>query len=695
MRHFASICLFIILVTVSSCMKHDIPAPTATQTPHETILHGDTLIDPYFWLREKSSPDVVAHLQAENAYTESMTKSLEPFRDKLYAEFLSHIKQTDLSVPYRLGSYHYYTRTEEGLQYPIYCRKKDDSAEEIVLDVNAMAKGKAYFALGEFKVSDDGNRLLYTVDTTGFRQYELFVKNLETGEILPDRVGFVASAVWMADNRSLLYTREDSAKRPHQFFRRQLGSPTEELLFEEKDELFRIDVYRTRDRQFAVLMTSSSESTECHVLPSDRPAGSFKLIRPREFDHEYYVDHRANLFYIRTNQGAKNYRLMTAPQDRPEQWSELIPHRNEVKLDDIDLFKGHLVITELENGLSTFRVMDFQTNAFDTIRFPEPVYSAFAESNPEFDVEVFRFRYQSFITPSSVFEYNLNTHEQKLLKETEVPGGYDRTRYESKRLWATAEDGVRIPISLVMKKGISLDSKNPLHLYGYGSYGYPSSVTFSPVRLSVLDRGVVYAIAHIRGGGEMGESWHDEGKMLKKRNTFTDFIACGDYLVRENYTAHDRMMISGGSAGGLLIGAVLNLRPDLCKVAHLAVPFVDVLNTMLDESLPLTVGEFLEWGNPKKKEEYEYIRSYCPYTNLAKKEYPAILVTTSFHDSQVMYWEPAKYVAKLRNVKTDSNPLLFRIKMEAGHSGASGRYDALKDQAFHYAFLLSQLGIVE
>ena len=680
-------------------MQSSSKPPIAEKKPHDTTIHGDTLTDDYFWLREKTNPEVVKYLNAENTYTDEVTRDLNPFCENLYNEFLSHIKQTDLSVPYRLGRFYYYSRTEEGLQYPVYCRKtiSPGSVEEVLLDLNELSNGRPYLAVSVYTVSEDGNLLAYSIDTTGFRQYELFIKDLKTGRLLADRIGTVTSAVWAADNRTLFYVKEDDAKRPYRLYRRRLGTRKDVLIYEDNDELYRVDVHKTRDRKFILLESASSETSEWRFLDSTDPEGTFRMISERQPGHEYYVDHRENLFYIRTNIDAINFRIMEAPDTDPEKsnWKELIAHRSDVKIEDVDLFKNHAVLAERYQGLVQLKILDFATGEVKSVAFPEPVYSVFPSKNPEFEVDAYRFNYQSFLTPGSIYEYDVRTGERNLLKETEVPGGYDRSLYESKRLWATADDGVKVPISVVMKKGIRPDGKNPLLLHGYGSYGYPSSVTFSPTRLSLLDRGVLFATAHIRGGGDMGEAWHNDGKMMKKRNTFTDFIACADYLVHERYTGHDRMAIQGGSAGGLLIASVLNMRPDVCKVAHLAVPFVDVINTMLDESLPLTVGEFLEWGNPKKKEEYDYMKTYCPYTNLTKKNYPAILVTTSFNDSQVMYWEPAKYVAKLRSLKTDNNPLLFKIKMEAGHGGASGRYDYLKDQAFNYAFVLNQLGITE
>jgi len=671
--------------------------PVAKQVPRETTLHGDTRVDNYYWLREKSNPEVISYLQAENAYTDAVMKPTEEFQAALYKEMLGRIKQTDLSVPYKLGDYWYYTRTEKGKQYTIHCRKlgRLEAAEEVCLNLNELAKGQKFLGLGAFVVSDDGAQLAYTTDVTGFREYTLRIKNLRTGELLPDTVAKVSSVLWAADNRTLFYVTEDAAKRPYRLYRHVLGNKDDDLVYEERDELYRIFARRSHDKAYVFLTSASSTTTETRYLPSNKPTEAFRIILPRTKDHKYQVDHRSGLFYLLTNKDAKNSRLVTAPvaEPTPDHWKEMIRHRPSVLLENFHLFAGHAVVTERENGLEKIAIFDLANGKESTVHFPEPAYSVFADTNPEFNTPTFRFRYQSLITPSSVYDYDLNTGKRTLLKQTEVLGGYDPGLYASERIYATAPDGTRVPISLVYKKGMRRDGSNPTYLYGYGSYGFSLPVAFSAERLSLLDRGVIYAMAHIRGGKEMGETWHDQGKMMSKRNTFIDFIAAGDHLVAEKYTSHDRLAIAGGSAGGLLIGAVLNMRPDLCKVAVLQVPFVDVINTMLDESLPLTVGEFLEWGNPKVKQQYEYMKTYCPYTNLGAREYPAILVRTSLNDSQVMYWEPAKYVAKLRTLKTDGSPLLLKCNMGAGHGGASGRYDRLKQTAFEYAWLLSQVGI--
>lgn len=695
-----SLAFLILLLTVamseSQLNTNSNKPPVANKITKVDTIHGGVRVDNYYWLRDKSNPEVIAYLEAENKYTEEMMKPAQALQETIYNEILRRTKLTDLSVPYKLGGYWYYSRTEEGKQYQIYCRKYKsiEAEEQITLDLNKLAEGHKFLGLGAYDVSDDGNLLAYSLDTTGFRVYNLYIKNLQTGELLPDNVGAITSVEWAADNKTLFYVKEDAAKRPYRLFRHVLGDKIDELIFEEKDELYRIYTYQSNDKQFVFFASASSITCEVSYLPSDKPNESFKLILPREVEHEYSVDHREGLFYIRTNKNAKNFRLVTAPVSSPTKWKELIPHRKNIKLENINLFKAYAVFTERENALITFKVLDFRTNKTKTIKFPEPVYSAFPATNPEYNTKLFRYSYQSFITPSSVFDYDMEKGISKLLKQTKVLGGYDPKQYVSERIYAKASDGKRIPVSIVYKKGIKKNGTNPLLCYGYGAYGASMPVAFSIPRLSLLDRGVVYALVHIRGGGDLGEEWYDDGKMMKKINTFTDFIACTEHLIKDKYTSKEKLAIQGGSGGGLLIGAVLNMRPDLFKVAHMAVPFVDVVNTMLDESLPLTVGEFLEWGNPKIKEEYEYIKSYCPYTNIEARAYPDILITTSLNDSQVMYWEPAKYTAKMRALKIDNNLLLLKTNMGAGHGGASGRYDAFKEQAFIYAFILHGLGII-
>ena len=675
--------------------------PRAKEKPHVQTIHGETLTDPYFWLREKGTPDVTAHLEAENAYTASVFKPLEPFREKLYKEFLGRIQQTDLTVPYRRGEYFYYSRTEEGKQYPILCRKKSslDATEEIMLDVNELAKGQKFLSLGAQAVSDDANLLAYSTDTTGFREYTLYVKDLRTGQLLPDKLEKVSNPQWSADGRYLFYTIDDAAQRAYRAYRHQLGTPRDQdqLLHEEKDELFRVSLGRSLDRKYLTLSIGSSEASEVRVLPSDQPTRIFRTVRPREAKHRYsVVGHNGGEFYIRTNKDAKNFKLAKAPADNPAEWRDLIPHRPDVLLRNVTVFAKFLIADERTNGLDRLAVRDLATGAAYEIAMPEATYSLSGSTNAEFDTTTFRYGYTSFTTPQSVYDYDLVSREKKLLKREKVLGDFDPTRYATERVWVAARDGVKVPVSLVYRKEVKRDGSAPCLLYGYGSYGSGSSASFSTARLSLLDRGVVYALAHVRGGNELGELWHDDGKMLRKKNSFFDFIDCGNWLCDQKYTRHDKLAIQGGSAGGLLVGATLNLAgPDFCKAAVLQVPFVDVINTMLDETIPLTVPEFLEWGNPKHKPEYDYMKSYCPYTNLSARPYPSILVTTSLNDSQVMYWEPAKYVARLRTLKTDNNPLLFKCEMAGGHGGRSGRYDALKDVALIYAFVLDQLGVTE
>jgi oligopeptidase B len=544
-------------------------------------------------------------------------------------------------------------------------------------------------------VSDDGRWLAYSVDFTGFREYTLYVKDLRTGVLGPEAIARAATAAWSADPAILFYVTEDHAKRPWRLWRHRLGSPADDPILEEPDQLFRLHVWRSRSRAYVFAASASFTATEVRYLPAADPAGSWQLVRPREKDHEYHLDHGADRFYIRTNgEGRRNFRLVTAPVDdlRPERWTELIPHREDVMLEDVDVFAAHYVVHERESGLTRLRLVDLVTGASHHVEFPEPTYDVEAEANPEFVSEHYRFRYESLITPASVYDYEVAARRLLLRKQTEVLGGYDPTRYRSERIHATAPDGTRVPISIVYRKDGLGDGPPPLVLAGYGAYGIPYPVTFSSSRLSLLERGVGWAAAHVRGGGELGKRWHDQGRMLHKRNSFTDFIACAEFLTRSGYTAAQRLVIEGGSAGGLLMGAVINMRPDLVRAAVLRVPFVDVINTMLDESLPLTVGEFEEWGNPKIREHYEYMKTYCPYTNIAAQRYPVMLVKASLYDSQVMYWEPAKYVAKLRATKIDDHLLLLKTRMEAGHGGPSGRYDALRELAFDYAFVLGELG---
>jgi oligopeptidase B len=672
------------------------PPPVAPTRPHTIALHGDSWIDPYFWIKNKSDAETIKYLEAENAYTAAVTKPIEPLRDKLYQEILGRIKQTDLSVPVYHRGWWSYSRQVEGKQYSIRCRKKGtlDAAEEVVLDGNALAEGKKFMSVGGTEISDDGNILVYAVDYTGFREYDLYAKDLRTGKPISERpIARASNAVFATDNKTIFYVTEDAAKRAHKLWRHELGSDKHDLIYEEKDELFRIGVRRSRDDRYVFLVIGSSDTSEWRYIPADQPAAAWTTVLPREKGHEYTVDHRDGQFVIRTNKDAKNYRVVTAPVAAPSQWTEIVPHRPAVFLDGISVFASHLVVREREVGLPQLAVRDLATGATHRVAMPEPAYSLFPAENPEFATTRFRYAYSSPVTPTEVVEYDMATRERKVLKKTEVLGGYEPKNYRCERIEAVAPDGTRVPITLVGRADRPRDGKGGCFLTGYGAYGASAPVVFSSSVLSLLDRGVIFAVAHVRGGKDLGQHWHDQGKMLNKRNTFTDFIACADHLVSEKYCARDRLVIQGGSAGGLLMGAVVNLRPDLAKAVVMDVPFVDVISTMLDESLPLTVGEFLEWGNPKVKAEYDYIRTYCPYTNLKPGRYPAILVTTSLNDSQVLFHEPTKYVARLRTLKTDPNVLLLKCNMAGGHGGSSGRYDAIKEQAFRYAFALDQMGL--
>ncbi|HET7107845.1 MAG TPA: S9 family peptidase [Candidatus Acidoferrum sp.] len=688
--------------------------PLALREPVEHVIHSDRRVDHYAWLRDKKDPRVLSYLEAENAYADAYLKSTEALQSRLYSEMLGRILQTDLSVPYTLRGFEYYTRTVEGQQYSIYCRTTIKAPhEQVLLDLNQLAEGHSFLGLGIFEVSDNNSLLAYAADTTGFRQYTLEIKNLDDATMLPLRVERVTSAVWSTDNRSLFYAVEDeTTKRSHQLFLHVIGSNgPDTLLYEEKDERFRIDVERSRSGAYIFLVANSHTTSEVRYLRADSPSLPFTLIHERRDDHEYYVDHHpgnstdpaGGVFFIRTNDNGRTFRLMTAPAVDPvrSRWHEVIPNRPGVMLSGVAAFRSHLVLVEREEGLPHLRIVDLTCEASTAlaastrITFSEPAYNAALGANPEFDASFVRFTYESFITPRSVFDLNIRTGERTLRKQQPVLGGYDPGLYASERLHAIAADGTKIPISIVYRHDTPRDGSAPLLLYGYGSYGLSMPVSFSSNRLSLLDRGMLFAIAHIRGGGELGKPWHDTGRMHRKMNTFTDFIACAEDLIALGFAARNKLIIEGGSAGGLLMGAVTNLRPDLFRAVVSHVPFVDVLNTMLDPTLPLTVGEYEEWGNPQRAEDYFYMKNYCPYTRLDRKDYPAMLIKTGLNDSQVMYWEPAKYTAKLRTLKTDGNVLLLKTNMGAGHGGASGRYDYLKEIAFDYAFVLSELGLTQ
>jgi len=698
---FASLALAVTIGRAADDTSSSLPAPpVAKKAPKTTEINGQKLVDNYYWLRDKQNPEVKAYLEAENAYTDAVMKPTEGLQKKLYDEMLSRIKETDVEVPYKDGGYFYYSRTEAGKQYQIHCRKKGslDAPEEVLLDVNALAKGQKFMSLGAYDVSDDGNLLAYTTDNTGFRQYTLAVKDLRTGKLLPDHAERVGSVVWANDNKTIFYSVEDdTTKRQYQVYHHTVGtSGSDKLAYEEKDEKFDVFAAKTRSKAYLFLFSASHTTSEVRYIPADEPTAEWKVMQPRKQDVEYYPDHNGNFFYIRVNDTGRNFRLVKAPVADPriQNWQEVVPHRPNVMLDDTDFFKNYYVLSERENGLPQIRVTDLRTGESRRIEFPEPAYASNPYANREYDTSKFRYGYQSFITPRSVFEYDMASGKSTLLKQKEVPGGYDRARYKVEQIYATASDGVKIPISVVHLKGAKLDGKGPIYLTGYGSYGISYDIGFNSNLFSLVDRGVVAAVAHIRGGGEMGKAWHDDGRMMHKKNSFTDFVASAEYLVTQGYGSKDRLVIEGRSAGGLLMGAVLNLRPDLFHAALVGVPFVDVINTMLDESLPLTVGEFEEWGNPKEKPAFDYMMTYSPYDNIEAKKYPNMLVRTSFNDSQVMYWEPAKYVAKMRAVRTDHNIMILKTNMNpAGHGGASGRYDRLHETAFDYAYFLTQMGI--
>lgn len=672
--------------------------PRPRRVPHDTTIHGLTLTDDYFWLRQKESPDVIAHLEAENAYTEAVMAPLKTLEETLYKELLGRIKQTDLSVPARKAEYWYYSRTEEGKQYPYLCRRRGsmESAEELLIDLNVMAEGQPFLALGAYSVSDDGNWLAYSVDTTGYRQYTLYVKDLRTGALSREQIERTGSVVWASDNRTILYSTEDPvSKRSEKIWRHVVGTDESDLVFHETDELFDVGVSRSLDQAMIFVVSYARTSREYQYIPSTDPTAPPRIVIPREAAHEYEVDHYEGAFYITTNKGAKNFMVVTAPvsDPSPANWSTFIPHNPVVKIESLSFFKHHLVVTEREGGLTVLRVIDMRSKRSHRIATDEPDYSIGLAVNPEFNTGRIRYAYQSMVTPSSVYEYDMETGERTLLKQQEVLGGYDPSQYEARRIVANARDGRQVPISLVYRRGTAFDGTAPMLLYAYGSYGISLAPTFSSARLSLLDRGAIYAIAYIRGGGELGEEWREQGRMMQKMNTFHDFIDCAEYVIAQRYTAPDRLVIQGGSAGGLLVGAVSNMRPELFKAAVAQVPFVDVLNTMLDATLPLTTSEYMEWGNPHEREAFEYIRAYAPYENVKPQRYPAMLVQVSLNDSQVPYWEGAKFVARLRDVKTDDNPVLLKTNLAAGHGGHSGRYDALRETAFTYSFILWQMGI--
>ncbi len=708
----------------SGCIENSdtnetIMAPKATKIEKELSIHGHVRIDPYYWLNERENPKVLDYLNAENDYAEAKLKHTEGLQQKIYDEIIGRIKKTDMSVPYKEEGYYYYTRYEEGSEYAIYMREKVDGSEQQLdkliemigsnkspesqnelLNVNELAKGHDYYDVSGVDVSPNNEILAYGVDTVSRRQYTIHFKNLvtgeESGELIKNTTG---SITWANDNTAVYYTMQDETLRSYKIFKHVLGTdPKEDVeIYHEKDDTFGTYIYKTKSKKYLVISSYSTLSTEYRVMDADDSSGEFRIIQTRERDLEYSIEHYGDKFYIKTNYEAKNFRLMETSVDATakENWKEVIAHRKDVMLEGIEIFNDYLVLEERKNGLTEIRVIKWDDWSEHYLDFGEPTYTSYTWYNPDYDTEILRYGYTSMTTPSSTLDYNMRTREKKLLKQQEVVGDFDKDNYASERLYAKARDGVEVPISLVYKKGMKRDGKNPLLLYGYGSYGASMDPYFSSIRLSLLDRGFIFAIAHIRGGEDLGRAWYEDGKLLKKMNTFTDFIDCGEHLISENYTTGDSMFAAGASAGGLLMGAVINLRPDLFKAILASVPFVDVVTTMLDESIPLTTGEFDEWGNPKEKKYYEYMMTYSPYDNVAAQDYPAMLITTGLHDSQVQYFEPAKWVAKLRDMKTDDNVILLHTNMDAGHGGQSGRFRRNKETAMEYAFLLDQIGITE
>jgi oligopeptidase B len=694
--------LAIAIIAVSCTSKVEVKPPVAKKIPKELTIHGDTRIDNYYWMNERENPEVIAYLEAENAYKDSVMKHTEPLQEKLFEEIKSKIKQEDESVPYKENGYYYYTKTVPEKEYYLVCRKKDnlEAPEEIILDVNQMAEGYEYYAIGGSEISPNNKMVAYGEDTVSRRQYTIYFKNLETGEILDDVIPYTAGSVtWANDNKTVFYMLKDTVTlRSEKIMKHTLGTPVEndiEVYFE-ADETFNTYIFKTKSKKYLMIASASTLTSEYRFLDAGNPNGSFKIIQPRTRGLEYSVDHFGDDFYIRTNLDALNFRLVKTPVTKTEKenWVEVIPHRTDVFFENFEILKDYLVVAERKEGITQLRVMVWKGGEY-SIDFDEEVYSVRSDMNLDFDTDIFRFSYTSLTTPVSTFDFNLTTKERKLLKQQEVLGGFDKNNYETKRIYATAGDGTKIPVSLVYSKGKEKNGNNPTLIYGYGSYGIEMNPSFRLSILPLLDRGFVYAIAHIRGGQIYGRKWYDDGKLLKKMNTFTDFNNCAQFLIDEKYTNSGKLFAMGGSAGGLLMGACINLKPDLYKGVIAAVPFVDVVTTMLDESIPLTTGEFDEWGNPKDEKYYYYMKSYSPYDNVVAKNYPSLLVTTGLHDSQVQYFEPAKWVAKLRELKTDKNPLVFHINMDYGHGGASGRFQWIKDTALEYAFILDQIGIRE
>jgi len=705
-KPFKIICLILSLVNVlaiSGCTAGRQEPPVARKIPVKLEKHGHVRIDDYYWLNQRDNSEVIDYLKAENEYTEATMAHTKSLQETLFQEFKERIKQTDVSVPYKKDGYFYYSRTEEGKEYPIYCRKKGilEAPEQVMLNVNKMAEGHDFLSVGQRAISQNEDILAYSVDTVGRRIYSIHFKDLVSGRQLLDKIEKVTgNMAWANDNRTLFYTRQDpTTLRWNRVYKHILGTDTskDELVYEEIDETFSCSVFKTKSKRYIMIASYQTLSSEYRYLDANNPNGSFQVFLPRRRDHEYSVDHYEDHFYIRTNDGAKNFKLARTPIDRTgqEYWEDIICHRNDVFFEGMEIFQEYLVVLERKDGLKQIRIKAWSGEDEHYLDFGEPTYTVGPTDNHDFGTRLLRYRYTSLVTPSSVYDYDMSTRKKKLLKREEVLGGFSSDNYESERIYAEAKDGTKVATSLVFRKGTQKDGTNPLLLYGYGSYGFSMNPRFDAYRISLLDRGFIFAMAHIRGGQEMGRHWYEDGKLLKKKNTFTDFIACGEHLVEQKYTSREKLFVMGGSAGGLLIGSVLNMQPDLFKGAVAAVPFVDVVTTMLDDTIPLTTSEYDEWGNPNVKDYYDYMLSYSPYDNVERKDYPNILALTSLHDSQVQYWEPAKWVAKLRALKTDTNRLLLRTKMEAGHGGVSGRYKRYREMAFRFAFLLDLVGITE
>ncbi len=722
MKNILNLLLILCLVIINACTGNDqlknvdrTPAPIAAKQPFEIVSkQGDVRTDNYYWMKlsddqksakvkDEQTTQVIDYLEAENEYLNSRLKHTEEFQEKLYNEIIGRIKQTDESVPYKNNGYWYYTRYEEGQEYPIYCRKKDtlNAPEEILLNVNEMAVGKSYYSITGLRVSEDNNLLAYAEDSVSRRRYTIYVKDLTTGKLveepIPNTEGYVT---WANDNKTYFYTKKDSVTlRSRWIVKHKLGSDSknDQQVFEEKDDTFYTGIYKTKSKKYLVIWSGSTLTNDYYILNANTPDANFKQFSPRERGLEYSIDHFGDKFYVVTNMDALNFKLMETPENKTskENWKDKIPHRKDTLLQDIDIFKDYLVLTEKANANSLMRIINQKTGEQHYLDFGEPAYTVFPSTNLDFDTDLLRYGYTSLTILNSTYDYNMKTRERTLLKQQEVVGGYNPEDYVTERLWATAKDGTQIPMSIVYKKGIERNGTNPTMIYGYGSYGASMSPFFSSTRLSLLERGFVYAIAHIRGGQEMGRQWYEDGKMFKKKNTFTDFIDCSEHLIKERFTSPENLFASGGSAGGLLMGAVVNMRPDLYKGVIAAVPFVDVVTTMLDESIPLTTGEYDEWGNPNNLESYMYMLDYSPYDQVKAQVYPNMLVTTGFHDSQVQYWEPAKWVAKLRDMKTDNNTILLRTNMETGHGGTTGRFRVYRETAQEYAFILDLAGIKE